>query len=229
MSAVRRRRKTGCLTCRQRRVKCDERKPTCERCEASNIHCAGYEQMRHIDVRDRQRPTPVSPQSVQEHLRSSRNDSFAVPHFEADGLPLVALPNNPTPAQRPHARARDILAFHQYLFRTLSVLFPACNFHFWRDTLCQEAWETEYIFDTITALGSLHRAFLLMSRADDMERTRGADGRVLALQTYTLAIQGLSRHLQTKSPSMDIVIAVVLLLAYFEVLFALPNSRLSTD
>ncbi|KAI1612854.1 hypothetical protein EDD36DRAFT_247110 [Exophiala viscosa] len=214
MSTVRRRRKTGCLTCRQRRVKCDERKPTCERCEASNIHCAGYEQMRHIEVRHR--PLPISPQSTQESPPSSRNDSSAVPRFEADGLPLVALPNNPTPAQRPHARARDVLAYHQYLFRTLPVLFPACNFHFWRDTLCQEAWETEYVFDTITALGSLHRAFLLLSRAENGERTRGGDGRVLALQSYTMAIQGLSRHLQTKMPSMDIVIAVVLLMAYFE-------------
>jgi hypothetical protein len=145
------------------------------------------------------------------------------PHFESEGRPLVALPNNPTPAQRPHARARGVLAYHQYLFRTVHVLFPACYFHFWRDTLCQEAWEVEYIYDTITALGSLHRASLLLvaggSEKNDNAKSRGADTKVTALQTYTMAIQGLSRRLKSKSepPSSDIVIAVLLLLAYFEV------------
>jgi hypothetical protein len=110
------------------------------------------------------------------------------------------------------------------------VLFPACYFHFWRDTLCQEAWEVEYIYDTITALGSLHRASLLLvaGGSDENEnenaKSRGADTKVTALQTYTMAIQGLSRRLKSKSdpPSSDIVIAVLLLLAYFEVSNARP-------
>ncbi|ORY15598.1 hypothetical protein BCR34DRAFT_477610 [Clohesyomyces aquaticus] len=32
----------GCITCRKRRVKCDEGKPTCNRCEKSGYECAGY-------------------------------------------------------------------------------------------------------------------------------------------------------------------------------------------
>ncbi len=32
----------GCHTCRRRRVKCDERRPTCERCERGNHECEGY-------------------------------------------------------------------------------------------------------------------------------------------------------------------------------------------
>ncbi|KAF2756380.1 hypothetical protein EJ05DRAFT_63735 [Pseudovirgaria hyperparasitica] len=35
-------RSAGCYTCRKRRVKCDERKPTCARCEKANRQCAGY-------------------------------------------------------------------------------------------------------------------------------------------------------------------------------------------
>ncbi|KAL3455181.1 hypothetical protein BJX64DRAFT_295301 [Aspergillus heterothallicus] len=34
--------KTGCLTCRRRRVKCDEAKPLCTRCTRSNRACEGY-------------------------------------------------------------------------------------------------------------------------------------------------------------------------------------------
>ena len=34
--------KSGCLTCKRRKLKCDEGKPTCMRCENSHQHCAGY-------------------------------------------------------------------------------------------------------------------------------------------------------------------------------------------
>lgn len=33
---------TGCLTCRIRKVKCDEAKPTCARCNSSRRQCDGY-------------------------------------------------------------------------------------------------------------------------------------------------------------------------------------------
>lgn len=35
--------KTGCRTCRSRRVKCDETKPTCTRCKSARRSCGGYE------------------------------------------------------------------------------------------------------------------------------------------------------------------------------------------
>ncbi|KAJ3492583.1 hypothetical protein NLG97_g5290 [Lecanicillium saksenae] len=36
--------RTGCLTCRSRRVKCDEAKPVCERCARGGFHCRGFRQ-----------------------------------------------------------------------------------------------------------------------------------------------------------------------------------------
>ncbi|KAI8629018.1 hypothetical protein F5Y19DRAFT_475578 [Xylariaceae sp. FL1651] len=41
---VRKRTKTGCLTCRKRRIKCDEGKPTCNNCVKSKRQCEGYNQ-----------------------------------------------------------------------------------------------------------------------------------------------------------------------------------------
>ncbi|KAI0433040.1 hypothetical protein F5Y09DRAFT_300121 [Xylaria sp. FL1042] len=35
--------RTGCLTCKRRKVKCDEAKPACTRCAKSGHRCAGYE------------------------------------------------------------------------------------------------------------------------------------------------------------------------------------------
>lgn len=34
--------RTGCVTCKQRRVKCDERKPICNRCVKAGRQCGGY-------------------------------------------------------------------------------------------------------------------------------------------------------------------------------------------
>ncbi|KAF1982629.1 hypothetical protein K402DRAFT_424384 [Aulographum hederae CBS 113979] len=41
---IRKRTKTGCLTCRKRRIKCGEERPTCTNCIKSKRHCEGYNQ-----------------------------------------------------------------------------------------------------------------------------------------------------------------------------------------
>lgn len=40
----RKRTKTGCLTCRKRRIKCGEERPVCRNCIKSKRHCEGYSQ-----------------------------------------------------------------------------------------------------------------------------------------------------------------------------------------
>ena len=44
LRASRRRTKTGCLTCRKRRIKCGEERPICNNCIKSKRHCEGYNQ-----------------------------------------------------------------------------------------------------------------------------------------------------------------------------------------
>ncbi|CAK3888843.1 White-opaque regulator 1 [Lecanosticta acicola] len=40
---IKRRTKTGCLTCRKRRIKCDEAQPSCRNCAKSKRECLGYD------------------------------------------------------------------------------------------------------------------------------------------------------------------------------------------
>jgi hypothetical protein len=139
------------------------------------------------------------------------------PKTREDGLPLMALPVNPNPFQRPHSRARDMLGYHQYLYRTSTVLFAPKSFHFWRDYLCEAAWETEWIFDAIVALGSMHRATLLFSKQDGSDRDRGLDTKIAAIQTYIRALEGVSREMnQSKNPT-PLAVGVMILMAYIEV------------
>lgn len=234
-----RRRRTGCLTCRARHVKCDERKPECERCEAGNIECAGYLPKKHVQVRESKRRDNrgassaldnkgASPQSLSTDTLSSSTslrESLNYPHqlFRNDGLPLVGLPSNPRPSQRPLAGAREILAYHQFLFRTLPVLFPAEHIWFWRDRLCEEAWGIEYLYMMFSSLGSMHRASLMMSMPGENDQDRGLDTKVIAIQSYTFALQELSRNFEDAKKMQDVLIATIILMAYFEVRNPIPS------
>ncbi|KAH8669145.1 hypothetical protein BX600DRAFT_267535 [Xylariales sp. PMI_506] len=237
MSERRKRRRTGCLSCRARHVKCDEKKPTCERCEAANITCAGYEQVRRVQVRrsrhhhsasqshlvdPQHRVLPMAPTSTSHKALADSWETqkawveLPVHNSRPDGLPLVALPTNPREQCRPHDAARPILAYHQYLFRTVSLLFPEAHLYFWRDRLSEAAWELEYVFEAIIALGTVHRAVLLLSTPRDIDKHRGIDTQVIAAQAYVKAIQSLSASFQDAERSLDTLAAVLVLLAYFE-------------
>ncbi|EEB05902.2 transcription factor [Schizosaccharomyces japonicus yFS275] len=58
---ARKRTKTGCLTCRKRRIKCDEKKPVCYNCIKSKRQCEGYTHvLRSSGVVDATRKIPIS-------------------------------------------------------------------------------------------------------------------------------------------------------------------------
>lgn len=60
---IKRRTRTGCLTCRKRRIKCDERKPHCFNCERLKKLCLGYEVLptnsksRDLDTENNNKPS----------------------------------------------------------------------------------------------------------------------------------------------------------------------------
>ncbi|KAI1271476.1 hypothetical protein F5Y07DRAFT_382883 [Xylaria sp. FL0933] len=55
--------KTGCNNCKQRRIKCDEKRPECTQCVRSRKHCAGYPLL--------PRPSPSEKRNHESHLASS--------------------------------------------------------------------------------------------------------------------------------------------------------------
>lgn len=210
-TAERKRRvKTGCLTCRQRRVKCDERKPTCQRCEAANIECSGYQIPRKIPLKRRATNDEANGQKAV-------NSTSTLPGNPLGGSPLVAYPNNPNDSQRPHLRAREVLAHHQYSYKTAALLFREDHLYFWRDQVLEAAWDTEFVYDAVVALGTMHRAVLLLSKPND--KWRGLDTKVIAFQAYGNALRQISGlYGKYNSQYLEMMIAVLLLLTYFEVI-----------
>ncbi|KAJ5601776.1 hypothetical protein N7510_011310 [Penicillium lagena] len=154
----------------------------------------------------------TSPSTELEH----QGDATPHPQFPTDGLPLIGIPNNPTSLQRPHTRARDVLGYHQFLFRTIPTIFPAKTLSYWKDYICQEAWEVEYIYDALVALGSMHRATLLLSQKTENDRHRGLDTKVIAIRAYANALQGVSDNLASNQIPMALLLGVLILFAYVE-------------
>ncbi|CEL01302.1 hypothetical protein ASPCAL00888 [Aspergillus calidoustus] len=76
---LRLRTKTGCLTCRKRRVKCDETKPHCTRCTSTGRKCDGYPSSsppRHDGLVRWSLPLIVAPPSGNGNARETRAFQF---------------------------------------------------------------------------------------------------------------------------------------------------------
>ncbi|OJD27756.1 white-opaque regulator 1 [Blastomyces percursus] len=94
----RRRTKTGCLTCRKRRIKCGEEKPTCNNCKKSKRDCEGYAQ--RVIFRN-----PVGPMSHMGHGPIPPN--YLQPRPGADPLPFIRRPLSSTTLHEDASAARQ--------------------------------------------------------------------------------------------------------------------------
>lgn len=135
----------------------------------------------------------------------------------ANQAPLVAFPSNPQPNQCPSLGARHVLGYHQVLLRTLPILFAPEHLQFWRDELLQEAWGCEYLYLTLVALGNSHRAALMTTSDNERDQANGLDMKITAVQLYTQALQELAKHLEESKQTPVLLVAVLCLMAYFEV------------
>ncbi|EUC54912.1 fungal Zn(2)-cys(6) binuclear cluster domain protein, putative [Rhizoctonia solani AG-3 Rhs1AP] len=85
----------GCLTCKQRRKKCDENRPRCKRCDQGKFKCLGYT---HLDsaqtYKSKSKDVPETPLFSYEPIR--------LPSSNARGLPpsAKATPTTPTVCPR---------------------------------------------------------------------------------------------------------------------------------
>ncbi|KAF8685053.1 hypothetical protein RHS04_01014 [Rhizoctonia solani] len=110
---------TGCYTCKRRKKKCDERQPTCLRCEKAGKECEGYAPLENPDSRGLMRRTRLAPShgfgranGLTKGLEnrpgsSSRNTTSVppVPHIVSHEHPYQAYPHPQTDAEDPYRTA----------------------------------------------------------------------------------------------------------------------------
>ncbi|KAF8544727.1 hypothetical protein BDD12DRAFT_814527 [Trichophaea hybrida] len=116
---VHRRTRTGCVTCRKRRVKCDEARPICERCRKGERECSYTLVLtfkpdpvptKMTDKTDRTiKPQYEEPEELRDNVgASSREEAESILSLEEPGLPCGELEeeeeeetaaSNPVPAK----------------------------------------------------------------------------------------------------------------------------------
>lgn len=133
----------GCLTCKTRRVKCDERKPICARCEKAQFVCNGYARP---EPRHRTEPTssplhPLLPRASTVTEPSQRRLSQLPRSF--NGLPAV---------YGKHGSYFDI--FRHHIAPDLSRYYYA---ELWSSVI-SEGLQDGFIREIIVAIGALARA-----------------------------------------------------------------------
>jgi len=95
---VKRRTKTGCLTCRKRRIKCDEGRPECRNCMKSKRHCQGYDPVFQSQGPHALHPAPPSSNSANPSTTSTVNSQPQ----RYTSSPSITGPNSTIVPSTPH-------------------------------------------------------------------------------------------------------------------------------
>ncbi|KAK4156353.1 white-opaque regulator 1 [Chaetomidium leptoderma] len=217
----------GCRTCRARRIKCDEGKPTCKRCEKSRRECGGYRTEFEIVHRDQTGST----------VRRLRKTAGDLQQVQPTGpRPFVFVQEEPQPWRRPRSSVNVNLAPASALTVPLAhraSCYFACNFILLPMGAAPHGF-MDYLVPLIESEppgSALRYAFnacafaLLGNRA----RADGVDLARLSLKEHTLALAQTHKALgHAAVASTNSTLAAVLLLSLYESITAIKESRMLT-
>ncbi|KAH7357243.1 hypothetical protein BKA65DRAFT_223448 [Rhexocercosporidium sp. MPI-PUGE-AT-0058] len=211
--------KTGCVTCKIRRLKCGEEKPSCHRCLKSGWHCDGYDHVVHLPSAAPLTLAPIRPRSIS----SSSSPS-----------------SSPTVSLYTPSLALDLYDEEQRYFQSfiddVSIHLQGHDTFFWRGVALQESQTNFSVRHAIVAIGALARSTdRSLCGSHRMDSSHGPH-REFALQQYEKAIQGLRESMNTNDHWRCIRASVIscLVLAFFDNFignggFALQHIRHARD
>ena len=176
--------RTGCRTCKIRRVKCDEARPSCERCLKAKLGCDGY------DGDAKPLPTATRKAGSREkhgsrHASTSSSDSTGKHQFALRPKPtstsLQILTSIPTTGR---FRAHEVPYFDFFRHGLVSDLSGYSCFDFWPRVVLSEAMGTDCVRDAVLAIAALSRG-ISSSPQEERRGAVGGMGRPSALSPWT--------------------------------------------
>ncbi|KAK3385891.1 hypothetical protein B0H63DRAFT_393780 [Podospora didyma] len=185
IAAVPRRKKTktGCRTCKIRRVKCDEDRPACRRCMSTGRVCDGY----GIWGGGGNAYGSVE-RAASSTVHASRQDP--------------SLAKNWTPAVVPGMTNQEKAALDFFRARTAPKLPGVFNSDFWDTLVFQVGFTEPAVLHAIIALAATHRREIggswLASSVRNCDDTIPDANERLAMQQYNKAIASLRCHFKKK-------------------------------
>ncbi|ORY70035.1 uncharacterized protein BCR38DRAFT_98188 [Pseudomassariella vexata] len=180
--AFHRKTKGGCITCKKRRIKCDERHPSCQKCEKASVKCLGYKPLgrtgRLAPLRPRDATpstTTVSPPSpvgmgtkakarkawgadILPEPRSSTMSSAASSSSASSTAILTTVSNALPPFS---LRESEVPYFDVFRFHIASQFVGFSDSRLWERAVMQEVVADEGIRQSVLAVSAMYRAFFL--------------------------------------------------------------------
>ncbi|KAG4427536.1 hypothetical protein IFR05_016979 [Cadophora sp. M221] len=202
--------KTGCKTCRIRRIKCDEDKPSCRRCSSTGRHCDGYEA-----------PAPVCDPSqvfTQEKM----------PQFNNTALSLIY-----TPTTASNLTTDEASGFAFFRARTVFEIQGVFRSSLWERLVLQISHQESAILHAAIAVGIVHRDQSDTQAARQNAFYHGLDKRQSAgLRQYVKAIEFLRTRIDAvheagDEKANDVALMCCLLFVCLELLWGKQMSALN--
>ncbi|KAE9376275.1 hypothetical protein N431DRAFT_400381 [Stipitochalara longipes BDJ] len=188
--------RTGCLTCKFRKVKCDETKPYCNRCKAFGIGCDGYEK-------------PTSAPGPSRLPTYTEGES----HYNA----LIA----PSLSGALHFdNAEEQRYFHTFQTETAYEICGIFESVFWQRLVLQACHQERFVLDAVIAISAYSTSLKLSKTGwqDQVCLATAAAQAQFALRKYQSSLQVMRTSLSV-TPSPRKALIACLLVCSFEGLF----------
>ncbi|WAO88763.1 Zn(2)-C6 fungal-type domain-containing protein [Fusarium falciforme] len=135
------RKRTGCITCKIRRVRCDEQKPSCNRCLSTGRKCDGY--ANNISTELPSPPASANPSSSETRL-PRRNATIPMTLV----LPL------------PRRNDQELRSYRFFLDVTASEFAGVFDADFWLTDIPRTCHSDPAIWHAVVSLGAAHQGYL---------------------------------------------------------------------
>ena len=201
--------RTGCLTCKIRRKKCDEEKPACRRCLSTGRKCDGYETTpaRKPDDKEESPVDSAIDVSSLTAIRSKSTSTRSSSPEEKDKLLKLWRP----PKSEIFSTDEDFYCFDFFRNRTSPEFAAYYDSSIWRTFMVRSCFLYPTVLQAAAAVGAVHRRFELGISKDAFEFC------AVAARQYRKAIQSLEEDLSSGNPNgPEINMVTSLLLSIFE-------------
>ncbi|KAK4198312.1 putative transcription factor [Triangularia verruculosa] len=146
--------RTGCAICKARKIKCDERHPSCLNCISHGVECPFLTAPPGTAI-----PTNLS---IPNHSRARHASKTATRASRSPSSPLSPYPYPPSapPAESDILPMLELELLHNFTSRTYLTLAsdPAVR-DFWRVDVVDVGLKYEFIMRAVLAISSLHLAY----------------------------------------------------------------------
>jgi hypothetical protein len=186
--------RTGCLTCKFIKKKCDETKPVCRRCQTTGRHCDGYAEVKRQAV----------------GITKAETLKLNMEKLSRERVPETTMTIWSSPRSLPFASDEDLYCFDFFRVRTGREFSAYFDSSVWRHFIVRASLVNRTVLQAAAAVGAAHRRFEL-GISSEAFRFCG-----IAAKQYRKTIQCLEEDTRSNVASQpELLTLIALLLSMF--------------